>query len=405
MRINKYILIAFIYFFFNSFFLPEGLLYTIILTPFFYFWLNGNKQNKVLTYFALGITPWLILHVFNEINYFYYFKTTVLLFTAYVFSYAFYYFINFKNGIYSIYKWLLISNFIATIIALLIRPTIFQDLLWHTKKLTVNITDVSRLSLLTYEPSYYSILLVPIVLFYIFKILLKPNSAIQSTFMAIAISLPIMLSFSFGVLAGLALAIVFTFAFFFKQLIKKKIVFYFFTIGVIGGPILLIIFILLFPDNLIFSRLIEMYEGNDQSAKGRTTEALWLSYKMAEYSNSWIGCGIGQMKVVAEAFIRDYYNYDVNDIHTIRIPSSTGETLATFGIIGLLIRIGVQIWLYVKTKVYLNYYRFSMFAFIFIYQFTGSFLTNIAEYVIWIIAFSNAFEEFNISKNTSSVVT
>ncbi|MGZ5135232.1 MAG: hypothetical protein ACXWCG_08785, partial [Flavitalea sp.] len=49
-----------------------------------------------------------------------------------------------------------------------------------------------------------------------------------------------------------------------------------------------------------------------------------------------------------------------------------------------------------KTKVWSNYYRLSLFLFIFIYQFTGSYLTNIAEYVIWILAFHpGLFTEFD----------
>jgi hypothetical protein len=37
-----------------------------------------------------------------------------------------------------------------------------------------------------------------------------------------------------------------------------------------------------------------------------------------------------------------------------------------------------------------------LFIFIFVYQFTGSFITNLAEYVIWILAFTNAFPQFDV---------
>lgn len=54
-------------------------------------------------------------------------------------------------------------------------------------------------------------------------------------------------------------------------------------------------------------------------------------------------------------------------------------------------------YLFFKTAVYKNYYRLALFIFVFIYQFTGSYITNIVEYVIWILAFSNAFPQFNIN--------
>jgi hypothetical protein len=48
--------------------------------------------------------------------------------------------------------------------------------------------------------------------------------------------------------------------------------------------------------------------------------------------------------------------------------------------------------------VWRNYYRLLLFTFIFIYQFTGSFITNVAEYVIWIMAFTPVFREFDKGK-------
>jgi hypothetical protein len=52
--------------------------------------------------------------------------------------------------------------------------------------------------------------------------------------------------------------------------------------------------------------------------------------------------------------------------------------------------------------VYNNYYRFALFVFVFIFQFTGSFITNIAELAIWILAFTNTFEEFDRKKLKSA---
>jgi hypothetical protein len=45
--------------------------------------------------------------------------------------------------------------------------------------------------------------------------------------------------------------------------------------------------------------------------------------------------------------------------------------------------------------VYNNVYRLAIFIFIFIYQFTGSFMFNIIELTCWVIAFTPSFPEFN----------
>ena len=65
------------------------------------------------------------------------------------------------------------------------------------------------------------------------------------------------------------------------------------------------------------------------------------------------------------------------------IPNAVGDTLAAFGIFGIALRLVLQIVFFFQNQgAYSNYYRLALFLFIFIYQFTGSFITNIAEYVI-----------------------
>ncbi len=77
----------------------------------------------------------------------------------------------------------------------------------------------------------------------------------------------------------------------------------------------------------------------------------------------------------------------------------SAETLAVFGWVGFFLRFVVEIFLFFYTKVWTNYYRLLLFFFMFIYQFTGSFITNVAEYVIWILAFTNVFNQFDVKAN------
>jgi hypothetical protein len=55
--------------------------------------------------------------------------------------------------------------------------------------------------------------------------------------------------------------------------------------------------------------------------------------------------------------------------------------------------------------VWTNYYRLLLFLFVFIYQFTGSFITNVAEYVIWILAFTNTFHQFDVKAGKNTGIT
>ena len=64
----------------------------------------------------------------------------------------------------------------------------------------------------------------------------------------------------------------------------------------------------------------------------------------------------------------------------------------------------VEIFFFFQTRVWTNYYRLWLFLFMFIFQFAGSFITNVAEYVIWILAFTKVFEQFNI-KREENIVT
>jgi hypothetical protein len=88
----------------------------------------------------------------------------------------------------------------------------------------------------------------------------------------------------------------------------------------------------------------------------------------------------------------------------VAIPNVTAETLTIFGFAGLLIRFAIEIGLFFYTKVWKNYYRLLLFLFMFVYQFGGSFITNVAEYVIWILAFTNVFKQFDVLQKEELVL-
>ncbi len=398
-NVRVILLLAVVYFFFNSFLLPEGLLYTTFLTPLFYVYIVGSGYKNALGYFLAILLPLFLAHFFIGIDLFYYLKSSVLYLTIYLFVFAFA--VALKQGLplEKLYGKILIINFGLLLLALFFYFTPFSDYFWYDKKLTQEIAQVNRLKMLTYEPSYYSTLLVPVALYYLLGIMTKRYSTKQIFAIIILVGLPLLLSFSLGVLSALTFALVVTVLLFLKKLVKRRTPFYmlaFFTAAVIFVFVGLTIF---YPDNLLYLRIEDLFQGKDTSGKGRTIEAWKLSFQMIELKSYWFGCGLGQMKVVGEEVVREYYKYQMDDIPIIRIPAAIGETISTFGIVGLVFRLFIQFYLFFKTKVYTNYYRFAMFSYIFLYQFTGSYLTNIAEYVIWVIAFTPGFHHFSIRRS------
>jgi len=151
----------------------------------------------------------------------------------------------------------------------------------------------------------------------------------------------------------------------------------------------------MYPDNPLFIRIFNLFEGKDSSFKGRTFDSYELAWTITSKKDLLFGVGLGQVKVEGLELWRDFYDYNFS-ISEVAIPCAVAETFAVFGFVGLFIRVGLEIYFFFRTKVYTDYYRLAIFIFIFIYQFTGSYIMNIAEYVIWIMAFHQGlFDEFS----------
>jgi hypothetical protein len=205
------------------------------------------------------------------------------------------------------------------------------------------------------------------------------------------------------VIACLVISIVLLILINFSTLLtSKKLVYSFLSLAFLFSIIVTILYIF-YPDNPFFVRAVAFISNDDQSGRGRTTEAFHLAYKIAEVKSIWWGVGLGQLKIVGDAIIKSFYSYQAS-YGQVSIPNAVAETLTVFGLVGVALRISIQIILLFKTKVLNNYFQTLMFIYIFIYQFTGSFTTNIAEYVIWILAFTHAFPQFDKSSDISNGV-
>ncbi|PIY34027.1 MAG: hypothetical protein COZ08_04175, partial [Bacteroidetes bacterium CG_4_10_14_3_um_filter_42_6] len=62
----------------------------------------------------------------------------------------------------------------------------------------------------------------------------------------------------------------------------------------------------------------------------------------------------------------------------------------------------LEVFFFVKKRIYNNHYALILFLLIFIYQFTGSFITNVAELGIWAVVFGTRFIEFDFPKSQTA---
>ena len=390
-----FIAVGVLFFFFNGFLLPEGLLYTTLLTPFFLSNLMQRKEAKIYAGFFLATL------IFGVIQYTYtghlgeYLKSFILLQSVAIFVLNAYAVINREVNpvnLVGLFKVLGTANVILLILSLvfLFVPEL-RSLVWFEVPISKGIGAIPRLKMFTYEASYYSLLLVPVFSYYLLrKLLLNGNWG----FAFIGFSISLILSFSLGVLGGMLLSILLLYAFNLNEL-KRKINLNYVAVSSVALIAITITVFKLYPHNALFERLNNIRAGEDTSARGRTYESFQLAWNLAKLQNEWLGIGLGQLKIFGREYIIQFYGYS-NMITDVRIPNAVAETLNVYGIVGIIIRFSIIIFLFIKTKVWQNYYRLLLFIFIFIYQFTGSFLFNLVEYMIWVLAFSPAlFQQFN----------
>jgi hypothetical protein len=394
MEINKYFPFALIYFFFNSLGLPLGLTYTTLLAPLLYYWILITRKREILFPFLVAFIPFIIIQVNVGVQLKTYFVSILNFTSVYIFCQAFYTFLKYCKDIEGIFRKLVIVNFILCLIAIPLYFTDYYNILWIKQFLTEGVDEFLRLKLFTYEASYYATLFTPLFFFYFLKVILGQNKK-SSFLILVLIFLPYLLSFSLGVISTILISIIITYVLVFRYISRKR---RFWWIGITvscATVFLLISLLIFFPDNALFQRIGNIFSGNDLSGRGRTSDAFLLANKILHLRNVFFGIGPGQIKVIGANIIRNYYNYPL-DYNVIAIPNATAETLAIFGMFGIILRFSTEIFFFIYTRVWTNYYRLLLFIFIFLYQFTGSFISNLAEYVIWIMAFTRRFPQFDV---------
>jgi len=393
-HINKYLPAAILYFFLNGFLLPVGLLYTTLLTPLLLIWVSRYRNIRPALLFFLMLIPFIIAHSLLEVDWAYYGYSLALSFSVFVFGLAFYQYVLSCSSLREIFQSILLINAFMTVIALIALPVPgLRDFFWYNKALSHGIEGIERLKMLTYEPSYYSIVLAPIAIYYLLKAT-RNELPQRATYLALVL-IPLFLSLSFGVILGIALSLLLLLIIRGGGQLRR----YGVLRRVSGWALLLlavaVVAFLTFPDNFIIRRLDNILAGRDSSFTGRTLDSFILSLDIVHRKSLWWGTGFGQFKLLGVARFREFYNSNHYTLHDVVIPNSIGDLLGTLGLLGVAIKLFIEAYFFFRARVFRNDYRLVLFLFIFVYQFTGSFISNIAEYVIWILAFTpDLFPEF-----------
>ena len=386
---------ALIYFFGNNFLLPEGLLYTAILTPVFLYYIYREGDFKLMIKWSLLLFIPIPFQLLLGVDLKSYLISTTLLFTAWFFLFAAMRAVkNNVNNLAALFKTVLIINSILILLALVVLPfQALREVFWYSIPISPNIPGFPRLKLLAYEPSHYALLLSPVFFFYLLKTLTGKVNHVLLAF--VAVLLPILLSLSFGVIGAMVLALLTGTISYVKKLPKFYWSYFFYSTLFIVGFVLLTWFI--WPANPIFMRIENIFTGADTSAKGRLFNSFWFAWDLIKTHSLVMGVGPGQVKILAHDLIVNYYQYSGEYAEIVRIPNSMGEMLAIYGIYGFALKLFLELYFFIRLKIYNNFFNLVLFLFIFIYQFTGSFLINVAEIGVWVIAFNARFPEFEIN--------
>lgn len=373
------------------------MLYTNILTPFFIFWIWKKGFLRSLLYPAFIVLPFSIIHYSMGVDFKTFAISHALFASTVIFVVAAYIYISRYSSLKEVMRKILIFNFILVLIAIpfYFMEYKYQKIFWYTNLFTTQ-NPFTRLALFTFEASYYSLLLIPVAYYFLFEA--GFNKQLKHKGMILVMTfVPFLLSLSFGVLGGTLLTAVIMFWFNRHLFARYRTLFNLLSAFVVLSIFAGLILFIFFPKSLPVVRIANIFTGYDTSSRGRTIEAFEIGWLVAKTKSIWFGCGLGQAKLLLPDIMHNHFAY-WGQLEVYRIPNTMAETLAIFGIFGVMVRLTVIVYLFFKTRVNKNYLQLSLFLFIFIYQFTGSYITNVVEYVIWIFAFTNVFPEFNTNR-------
>jgi len=359
----------------------------------FFVWLFLREKKWVTFKFLACMLPFFIAHIMTGIDSpFYYARSSLLLWTVCITVYAFYVALVNCQKLERLFEQLISLNFVATLIALVSLLTPFRDAFWndYSDSFEEGSNQVLRLKLLTSEPSAYALLMVPLLIFAILRLVRETTK--RNFGYAIIITIPFFLCQSFGGismgLAGIGTVLVVTF----RDVFRKRG-----TLLVVAAVVILVGGLLYIP-NPVSQRFFQVVGGLDSSTESRTVSSFIVGYTIASSKSLLWGAGLGQSKLADVSDLGLAFTVGV-------IPNAVAGTIAELGIIAVLIKFVLEVYLFFRTRVYANSFRLAMFVVAFIAQLTGSYLMNVQEYVMWFLAFGSFFPEMDFKGESRLTVS
>jgi len=386
--IHKLLPIAILYFFFNSIGLPNGLLYTAILSPLFFLWLYLDGKRWLTTKFVVVLMPFIVMQLGHGVDsLFEYVKSIALLWTVYITVYTLCWALMRFKKVECLFDQLIVLNFWIAMIALVVLFTPAKSVFWNTdfRVLGEGGGWAPRLALLTSEPSAYGELMVPLLIFAVIRLFMRPSR--YTMIHAVVIVAPIILVQSFGAISICATALGVALFFRFRHLIKQK-----YSLLVLGSSLALCIGLVLVP-NPISRRLFHIAAGEDSSTQVRTVGAYIEAYTIVVSKSILWGVGPGQAKLFeATAFIKSL------GFQFVVIPNATADTFAHMGLVGVLAKFILEVYFFFRMRVFKSVFRLAMFIAAFLYQFAGGNLMDVQGYLMWCFAFAPVFPELDTNE-------
>lgn len=383
-------------FFFNTTVLPHGLTLSFFCAPFFLFILVKYRYSiKLLLCLCALLILFDTVHFAQGIILSSFIKSNVLfLGTIISFVTSYHYFKLKGESLSEHFKQLVLFNtfFVVLAIITLFFPYIYRYF-WSDVSMGHDVDETLRLQLFSPEPSHYALLLVPLVIYYLFTYL-QSDKKLSQLLPLILVSIPFFLTFSFGNFVVLCLSVTLTIILFYRTLIVKtqsqRLVLY----TLCGLTMIALVAFFILPEHFIQQRIQNVLSGKDTSANGRTFQSFGLAWHLAKLKSGMWGIGLGQIKELATPYYRDFFPYITYVPDPVRIPNSNAEVLATFGLVGLTLKLVITTVGFIILRLYRNAYTTTLFIFIFVFQFMGSYLINFTEILFWGLIFANPFKKF-----------
>lgn len=240
---------------------------------------------------------------------------------------------------------------------------------WYEHDYALNST-IYRYDGYMYEASHFGLVVAPVFFYFVTQMLGHPTRR-DASYLAI-VAIPLFATYSIGFWFTFLASLIVSFA---STISLRKLrlgywSFLLLTLGVVLGAVI--------SDEDAKTRIVDILTFEDSSVNGRSLEAYKLATEIASLKSLFWGAGIGQVKELGYSVIIDFYKYS-SDVEIVAIPSSAAEVLASFGIIGLIFKILILLYIYFKFDVKNNLYGNLLFLFFFIYQFYGSFMISTIE--------------------------